>query len=537
MAFISSNTLVINHNENESSSSLSRCPPVPAPALVPAVSASTAAPAFLHHPLPTHPSQVFNHSDVNIRGNSGTDEVGLKAQESFESVHSYRSTNADGETCFPPISQASSIRWSDATPFIDGNDLYRDYEEEMTRGDEEEFIDAFTSIVDSTCKVNNALFEIGQQANEFGYRETESTDGESGHFYSFVPVNLFSIRDYIARLVRGMAQSRSVFIVALIYLDRVQRVDSSLSLNYLNVHRLLSTAVILACKFMEDIVRHDRDSAYVAGFTLGSTEYKKLEWEFLKRLNWDTRVDAESFCVFENIIVGHKVVARNVNNVNLGAGVYEVDVVIEVEEEVKDKDDEVFEKEEVKVGNNDVVKKEEVKDGEDDVVDKDVVEENLRLFFQGSHQVAVGASSRREVEEMSSFENSVPNELPMATDSELRRETTQNEHQLAVRDFNGPEQRAIREQERRVADDNLFRAFGCEFGVGSGGLGWSTEGGSSMGLGDIEEGRSMERGGTAVGVEIHEVGDTEFSGGLGIGGLSPGAVYRAPPVQRRRSRW
>lgn len=62
----------------------------------------------------------------------------------------------------------------------------------------------------------------------------------------------FSLESYVTRIVTFSNCSRSVFINALVYLDRIKRTDQRLAISEMNVHRVLITAIVLSVKFLED---------------------------------------------------------------------------------------------------------------------------------------------------------------------------------------------------------------------------------------------------------------------------------------------
>ncbi|KAG8475022.1 hypothetical protein CXB51_031796 [Gossypium anomalum] len=64
-----------------------------------------------------------------------------------------------------------------------------------------------------------------------------------------------SIQSYLDRIYKYANCSPSCFIVAYIYLDRFAQKQPTLPINSFNVHRLLITSVMVAAKFMDDIIR------------------------------------------------------------------------------------------------------------------------------------------------------------------------------------------------------------------------------------------------------------------------------------------
>lgn len=103
---------------------------------------------------------------------------------------------------------------------------------------------------------------------------------------------------YLRRFVRYLNVSRSVFIVSLIYLDRVHESDEMLGLEELNIHRLVTTALCVAAKYLED-ESHRNSSLSRIGGVPSTSEMNVLEHEFLRRLNWACAVSMEMYRVYE----------------------------------------------------------------------------------------------------------------------------------------------------------------------------------------------------------------------------------------------
>ena len=87
-----------------------------------------------------------------------------------------------------------------------------------------------------------------------------------------------SVQDYLQRINRYSSCSQEVFILALIYIDKLIK-ESSICLNNLNVHRILITAVMLAAKFFDDQYYNNAYYAKVGG--VPREEMNALEIEFL----------------------------------------------------------------------------------------------------------------------------------------------------------------------------------------------------------------------------------------------------------------
>lgn len=111
----------------------------------------------------------------------------------------------------------------------------------------------------------------------------------------------FGLDFYVRRLVQYTNCSASVFIVAMVYLDRLQQRVPSLRLSMMNVHRLLITAVVLAVKNLDDELYANSYYARVGGLT--TDELNRLESSMLNLLDWRLNVTPETFAVFEDSLM------------------------------------------------------------------------------------------------------------------------------------------------------------------------------------------------------------------------------------------
>lgn len=96
-------------------------------------------------------------------------------------------------------------------------------------------------------------------------------------------------RDYIDRLVTYTQCSPSAFVVMLIYLDRVAISNSSLHVTPFNMHRLLVTALTLACKVLDDRCFSNVHYAKVGGIP-SAREMNRLELQFLAYVKYRLHV-------------------------------------------------------------------------------------------------------------------------------------------------------------------------------------------------------------------------------------------------------
>jgi Cyclin len=101
-----------------------------------------------------------------------------------------------------------------------------------------------------------------------------------------------SIDEYLNRLNKYFNCSDAVWVVGLIYLDRVIKM-SGLVVTILNVHRLILTALAVAAKFVDDVYYSNLFYGKVGG--IKAKEMNSLESEFLTLLGWKLNVSTEDF--------------------------------------------------------------------------------------------------------------------------------------------------------------------------------------------------------------------------------------------------
>eukprot|EP00727_Mastigamoeba_balamuthi_P011143 m51a1_g6651 putative cyclin p3 1 (441) ;mRNA; r:135914-138164 len=103
-----------------------------------------------------------------------------------------------------------------------------------------------------------------------------------------------SVADYISRIAYYVPQCcPSMWVTALLYIDRLLKKNKGLVLARNNVHRVIITSVMLALKFNEDKTYANKFFSRVAGIDL--EELNNLELTFLRSLDWDLDVTASTF--------------------------------------------------------------------------------------------------------------------------------------------------------------------------------------------------------------------------------------------------
>lgn len=154
-----------------------------------------------------------------------------------------------------------------------------------------------TLLLHSRCRMNERSCSNPRQT----YRTTEYPDGSSSLFHS-VHVPSIPLHTYVSHFVNELNVAPSVYVTAFVYLDRVATEDCVLSLTYLNVHRLFTTAVTLATKFMEDDSFSNAFLGRLGGIP-STFEMNLLELQFLRRLHWNCFVSKAAYTTYAQHIV------------------------------------------------------------------------------------------------------------------------------------------------------------------------------------------------------------------------------------------
>lgn len=95
------------------------------------------------------------------------------------------------------------------------------------------------------------------------YTLPSAKDDVSAFFGITVPS--ISVRNYVERLVKYAHSSNSTFVVMLIYIERIEKKEPRLQLNNHNMHRIAISALMIACKLLDDRVFSSAHYARVGG--------------------------------------------------------------------------------------------------------------------------------------------------------------------------------------------------------------------------------------------------------------------------------
>lgn len=150
----------------------------------------------------------------------------------------------------------------------------------------DEFIRICTLYLDNGIRVN----------------EQDTTSPDSNHPLHSQPESVFfsvtkpdfSTEEYVRRLVHYAHCSPAAFVVMLIYLDRIAHRNQRLRITSFNLHRLLITSLMLACKFLDDQCFSTMHYAKAGGIPTVK-EMNRLEIHFLSFLDYRLCVPTETF--------------------------------------------------------------------------------------------------------------------------------------------------------------------------------------------------------------------------------------------------
>ncbi|GAB66883.1 cyclin2 related protein, partial [Plasmodium cynomolgi strain B] len=105
-----------------------------------------------------------------------------------------------------------------------------------------------------------------------------------------------SIKNYIQRIGKYTGCSNECFVLLIIYLDRIVKINTDITLSLLCIHRLLITAIMIAAKFFDDLYYSNAFYAKVGG--VSTEEINKLEGIFLHLIDYNLFVSSEEYNLY-----------------------------------------------------------------------------------------------------------------------------------------------------------------------------------------------------------------------------------------------
>lgn len=119
------------------------------------------------------------------------------------------------------------------------------------------------------------------------------------HFHSTRAPGI-SIDEYLKRIQKYFVCSDECFVIALVYIDRISKMKSSIPVCKLTVHRLLLISVMVAAKFHDDVYYSNKYYSKVGGISL--KEVNALEAVFLKMMDWNVCVSGQEYKLYHRLV-------------------------------------------------------------------------------------------------------------------------------------------------------------------------------------------------------------------------------------------
>lgn len=131
-----------------------------------------------------------------------------------------------------------------------------------------------------------------------------------------------SLRSYVDRVMKYAPGTKEMYIVVLIFVDRLLRIcGSDLCLTVRNVHRIFVISVVLASKFFDDLFYTNRYLSTVAG--VSNSELNNLEIAFLAKIKFNLCIHGSVFNAYRKLFEQIVSFARSNENLsNFFATVY-----------------------------------------------------------------------------------------------------------------------------------------------------------------------------------------------------------------------
>lgn len=135
-----------------------------------------------------------------------------------------------------------------------------------------------------------------------------TTSGLLSKFHA-VDTPSIALDAYIYRITKYAMCSAECFVIALIYIDRLNEKNPTFVVNSLTIHRLLITGVMLSAKFIDDHYFNNRYYAKVGG--VPCSEINALEREFLFMINFDLSISTREYLHYYQELMTHVVHAHS----------------------------------------------------------------------------------------------------------------------------------------------------------------------------------------------------------------------------------
>lgn len=145
---------------------------------------------------------------------------------------------------------------------------------------------------------NNYLYCIGIVLNQI-IKMQKTQRGRVTSFHASEIPNI-SINKYIERIGKYVGCSNECYVLLIIYIDRIIKLHTDITLSLLCIHRIIITAVMVAAKFFDDVYYSNEFYAKVGGVT--TEEINELEIYFLNLLDFHLYVSSQEYEFYRKYI-------------------------------------------------------------------------------------------------------------------------------------------------------------------------------------------------------------------------------------------
>lgn len=124
---------------------------------------------------------------------------------------------------------------------------------------------------------------------------------EKAKFFYKVRSEILCLEEFVRRAVKGVL-CRIVLLTWLILIDRLQVAHQQLALNLQNMHYVLSSSLLLAFKYQEDVTVSQEYFRELTG-VVSLAELNRLEIEFMKLMGWSVFVPSKVYDAYSKYLL------------------------------------------------------------------------------------------------------------------------------------------------------------------------------------------------------------------------------------------
>eukprot|EP00440_Ansanella_granifera_P052024 gb/GFBE01056402.1/.p1 GENE.gb/GFBE01056402.1/~~gb/GFBE01056402.1/.p1 ORF type:complete len:138 (+),score=35.28 gb/GFBE01056402.1/:1-414(+) len=104
------------------------------------------------------------------------------------------------------------------------------------------------------------------------------------------------VEPYMERIWQYFNCSDSCHVLALVYIDRLVKLNPEFVVSSLTIHRLLAVATLISAKFLDDVYFSNAYYAKVCGLSV--QELNRLEAGFMQMIRWKLSVPGAEYAAY-----------------------------------------------------------------------------------------------------------------------------------------------------------------------------------------------------------------------------------------------